>query len=288
MIREWFYRADIGALFARATVAIWGLLVLSLAVAFYLSSQSGQWTWFAILAVLLSLAAAAAALILLCARKKVLVPMKQLAENIRSMQKHESMVKYPCHDDDMGVMLRRFYSMKEQIDIDLEDLKRAGFTDALTGLYSRRYFFQVAQHQAQVATRNGHPSCILMCDADHFKQVNDSYGHLVGDEALKHIAKLIADNVRESDVCARFGGEEFIILLNNSNMDNSILIGEKIRAAIERTPCKHNGISLSMTISIGAADIRGALESDVNDAFDRADKALYAAKNGGRNQVRNN
>ena len=286
MIRKWFYRADISVLFSRAAAAIWSFLALALGVTFYISATNGQWAWFVILTLLLFPVAAATSLMHACVRRKILAPMHNLDDNIRSIQKNETMREYPCHDDEMGLVMRRFYSMKEQIDVDLEDLKKAGFTDSLTGLYSRRYFFQVAQHQAQVSTRNGHSACLLVCDADHFKRVNDTYGHLVGDSALKHIATLLSDNVRESDVCARFGGEEFIVLLNNSNIDNSILIGEKVRAAIERTPCKHGAVTLSMTVSIGVSDIRGSLESDVNEAFDRADKALYAAKNGGRNQVR--
>ena len=127
---------------------------------------------------------------------------------------------------------------------------------------------------------------MLICDVDHFKAVNDMRGHLVGDEALKHVANLIRESIRESDVCARFGGEEFIVLLNNADVDVGVGIGEKIRSNIEKTPCEHKGVDLHLTISIGAAEL--GKDGDINDAIDRADKALYDAKNSGRNRVSRN
>lgn len=225
-------------------------------------------------------------LMLMYARKKILAPMRHLQDNIRDIRGGVPPKRRIFYSDEFGDLMRQFYSMKEQMDRSYHDLEMVSFTDSLTGLYNRHYFFQMAKQQAQIAARNGHPVCVLICDVDHFKAVNDTHGHLTGDEALKHVASLVRGSVRESDICARFGGEEFVVLLNNSNIGNSADIGEKIRAALAKTPCVAGDITLNMTVSIGVSTVRGAGLSNINEAIDQADKALYEAKNAGRNLVR--
>lgn len=241
--------------------------------------------FFAAFAVLLAVFLALAALMQVYARKKVLAPMHHLLANIRDIRRGVPPKRRIFYSDEFGELMRQFYSMKEQMDRSYHDLEMVSFTDELTGLYNRHYFFQVAKQQAQVAVRSGHPVCVIICDVDHFKSINDTHGHLTGDEALKHVAGLVRGSVRESDLCARFGGEEFVVLLNNSNIDNSAEIGEKIRAALEGTPCHSGDITLNMTISIGVSIVEGSGEGNINDAIDQADKALYEAKNAGRNRV---
>ena len=243
--------------------------------------------FFAASAALLAVFLVFTAMMLEYARKKVLAPVRHLMENIRAIRSGRPPQRRIFYsDDEFGELMRQFYSMKEQMDRSYQDLEMVSFTDSLTGLYNRHYFFQMTKQQAQVAARLGHPMCVIICDIDHFKAVNDTHGHLVGDEALKHVSALVRGSVRESDVCARFGGEEFVVLLNNSNIDNSADIGEKIRAAVENAPCRLEPATLNMTVSVGVSSVQGAGESDINEAIDRADKALYEAKNAGRNRVR--
>lgn len=242
--------------------------------------------FFIAFAVLLAVFLAFTGLILVYVRQKVLAPVRHLQSNIRDIRRGLPPKKRIFYSDEFGDLMRQFYSMKEQMDRSYQDLEMVSFTDSLTGLYNRHYFFQMAKQQTQVAVRSKHPVCVILCDVDHFKPINDTHGHLVGDEALKHISDIVRKSVRESDICARFGGEEFVVLLNNSNIDNSSTIAEKIRATLESTPCHADGITLNMTISAGVASIDGAGDNNINDAIDKADKALYEAKNAGRNRVR--
>ena len=241
---------------------------------------------FAVFGVVLTVFAAIVILMLFFVRRKVLAPVHHLIENIRSIRRGGEVDRRVFYFDELGTLARQFYSMKEQMDRSYQDMRMVSFTDSLTGLHNRHYFYQVADVQVRVASRNNQKMTMLICDVDHFKAVNDMRGHLVGDEALKHVANLIRESIRESDVCARFGGEEFIVLLNNADVDVGVGIGEKIRSNIEKTPCEHKGVDLHLTISIGAAEL--GKDGDINDAIDRADKALYDAKNSGRNRVSRN
>ncbi|MBE8159057.1 MAG: GGDEF domain-containing protein [Betaproteobacteria bacterium] len=239
---------------------------------------------FAVLAALLLLLAALVVILLVYANKKLLAPIEKLTDDIENIQNTLPAQKRIFHDDEIVFLTKQFYAMKERMDNSYRNLEEISFTDSLTGLYNRHYFFQVARPQVQIAIRNRHPICVIIGDVDHFKSVNDTHGHLIGDEALKHAANLVRGSVRESDICARFGGEEFIVLLNNSNLDNSMSIGEKIRAAMEKSPCKTDATTLRLTISIGVAEVN-AKTGDINESINRADHALYDAKNGGRNMV---
>ena len=225
------------------------------------------------------------ALMVLFVHHKVLSPVRHMIGNIRRIREGVDIERRVFYPDEIGMLMRQFYSMKEQMDRSFQELEAVSFTDSLTGLYNRHYFNQVAKKQMLLALRNRHPMCLLMCDIDHFKPVNDQYGHLSGDNALRHVATLIAGSVRESDICARFGGEEFLLLLSNTAAENGLAVAEKIRAALENAPCDvGEGVTLNLTISIGVAEMQGS--DNINDIIDLADKALYEAKNGGRNQVR--
>lgn len=244
--------------------------------------------FFAALIVLLVCLIGLAWLVFVFARGRVVVPMGYMLDNVHELRHGTPMARKEFHADEFGMLMRQVYQMQDQMDQkdrNYQDLQEISFTDSLTGLYNRSYFFQAAKQQVQIAARNQQPVCVIICDIDHFKPINDNYGHLTGDEALKHAAAVVRGSVREADIVARFGGEEFVVFLNNSNLDNSAKIGEKIRAALEIAPCKHGDTVINMTISIGVALVSAADEEAVNDAIDRADKALYKAKNQGRNQV---
>ena len=157
-------------------------------------------------------------------------------------------------------------------------------TDALTGIANRRQLFEVGAHEMNRARRFGHPFSVLMFDIDHFKQVNDAYGHAVGDQVLQAIARCCVQQSRESDLVARYGGEEFAVLLLETNLEGARISAERLRAQIARTAVPTERGPLSLTISCGVAVAQ--VESDgFATLLVRADSALYAAKQGGRNRV---
>jgi diguanylate cyclase (GGDEF)-like protein len=170
-------------------------------------------------------------------------------------------------------------------------LVRSGFTDALTGWHNRRYLQSRLQEELSRCRRERTPLTCLMIDVDHFKSVNDRFGHLAGDEVLRQIAHCISGEVRGSDVSARYGGEEFVVLLPGTGIAAGFLLAERIRAAVAAEPFElPAGSPLSVTVSIGVAEHSPALdERDLKVAGERllalADLALYEAKSGGRNAV---
>jgi two-component system cell cycle response regulator len=171
-----------------------------------------------------------------------------------------------------------------------ERLKRVGLTDSLTGVNNRRFFDQRLDEEVARARRSREPMACLFLDVDHFKGVNDRYGHQVGDRVLRKVANLIREQLRSTDVLGRYGGEEFAALLVNAPQAAALEIAERIRAAIEaqRFPLAEDG-SLAATISIGVASLDTTAENETGRLaaalVERADQALYQAKSEGRNRV---
>jgi diguanylate cyclase (GGDEF)-like protein len=157
-------------------------------------------------------------------------------------------------------------------------------TDDLTGLPNRRELFKIGRDQFNQAKRLGMPFSAIMFDIDHFKKVNDSYGHAIGDQVLKGMAKICLEKVREIDILARYGGEEFTLLLPHTNLDGAIMVAERLRIAVEHTPVQTDQGMLNITISLGVAALASAHET-LAELLDLADTALYQAKNTGRNKV---
>lgn len=160
-------------------------------------------------------------------------------------------------------------------------------TDGLTGLYNRRYLDTHLENTVRQALANSKPMSVMIMDMDHFKQVNDTYGHNVGDEVLKHLAEIIIRSTRSADLAARYGGEEFVILMPETNTEPAMDVAERIRKTVESTDMRvsHQVGSIKKTISIGVATLNPFGDSPT-DLMKRADAALYQAKNSGRNQVR--
>ena len=152
--------------------------------------------------------------------------------------------------------------------------------DPLTGLYNRYKFDEASQEQIILYARYKHEVSLVLCDIDHFKHVNDAYGHAVGDEVLKQTAGIIKSVVRESDIVARWGGEEFAILLPNTKKDEAVGVAEKIRQTIEAFSFEGAG---KITLSCGVAELESG-ETQIH-WFNCVDEALYEAKNSGRNRV---
>ncbi|MEI9993856.1 MAG: PleD family two-component system response regulator [Rhizomicrobium sp.] len=159
-------------------------------------------------------------------------------------------------------------------------------TDQLTGLHNRRYMARHLDNLVASAGRNGKPLAFLILDIDHFKQVNDGHGHDIGDEVLKEFANRISANVRGIDLACRYGGEEFVVVMPDTDMGLAYSIAERLRKSIETTPIaiSRAPTRLNITISIGIAGSKGADDS-ADALLHRADQALYSAKRSGRNRV---
>jgi two-component system C4-dicarboxylate transport sensor histidine kinase DctB len=163
-------------------------------------------------------------------------------------------------------------------------LRRISITDHLTQAYTRRFFLESLTKLTSAAKRHGMPLSIIMIDVDNFKQINDSYGHPVGDKVLQNLATLCMKELREADVFARFGGEEFIIALPDADAGAAHEVAERLRLAVMQLPVDAAGAAVRLTISSGISQFQPS-DSGIETMIKRADQALYAAKNCGRNQV---
>ncbi|MBA4382032.1 MAG: hypothetical protein C0406_05645 [Sideroxydans sp.] len=163
------------------------------------------------------------------------------------------------------------------------ELERQTVTDVLTQLPNRRYFDLVFQQEVAKDVRAESGLVLAMLDIDHFKKINDSYGHDVGDQVLKHIAQLLRFSTRAGNVIARVGGEEFAILLPSTTLHDAKEAAERIRQIIENNPYEYEGKELNLTVSVGLSRVRSGDEEA--QSYKLADDALYAAKRMGRNRV---
>jgi diguanylate cyclase (GGDEF)-like protein len=157
-------------------------------------------------------------------------------------------------------------------------------TDELTGANNRRHFFALGEHELKVAQRYGHSLSALMLDIDHFKTINDTYGHAIGDVILRTVARRCRQNIRDVDILGRYGGEEFAILLPETDLPAARQTAERLRQSVAETPVPTERGDIAVTISLGVARATEST-SDVAALLDRADAALYAAKRAGRNCV---
>ena len=174
--------------------------------------------------------------------------------------------------------------------VELENMRKQltieATTDVLSGLYNRRYFYDISKKYYNTAKRYNQNLSILMIDIDKFKDINDTYGHDVGDNFIEASGQILTKISRSSDVVARYGGEEFIVLLAETGVDKAVELAERIRVDIE-----HNNITLDsgevvhITVSIGVTELNNLNDKDIEETIKRCDQALYEAKNNGRNMV---
>ena len=185
-----------------------------------------------------------------------------------------------------SVLLQRTFNGNLQLAYALQQAKKyaedMASTDALTGLNNRRAFFDKASLLFAYCKRNNQPISAVMLDIDHFKAINDNYGHAAGDIALRNLANLIKTHLRDSDIPCRFGGEEFVVLLPNTSATEGVEMANLLKKRMmESTIALTDSNVQSLTASFGVSDHGETVE----DLLNNADKAMYVAKNGGRNHV---
>lgn len=156
-------------------------------------------------------------------------------------------------------------------------------TDMMTKLKMKHFFMNTLRDRIQASGGSGSDLSLIMVDIDHFKILNDTYGHLTGDEVLKKVAKTIQDNVRQVDVAARYGGEEFIVMLPDADLALARIVAERIRKAIEISETQFKDTALKVTVSLGITQFDFEKDHHERDFIERADKALYQSKEHGRN-----
>ncbi|MEW6118727.1 MAG: GGDEF domain-containing protein [Pseudomonadota bacterium] len=211
-----------------------------------------------------------------CAERPTAIDLKTLIDGTRAMQASVATLQTR-----LEASQKEIESLREEV----ERARDASVIDGLTGLVNRRGFDQKLADCLGGADESDGP-CLLMCDIDHFKKINDTYGHLFGDKVIRAVASVIKENVKGRDLAARYGGEEFVVLLPDTSLQGAHTLAEQIRHAIEKGRIKRGNSEETVarvTLSLGVARYRageGAL------AFiERADRALYTSKQNGRNRV---
>jgi len=172
-----------------------------------------------------------------------------------------------------------------ELEASRELLREQASTDPLTHLKNRRAFGEIGRRYFALAKRHHHDLAVVMLDIDHFKQINDTYGHPAGDRVLVDIAQTLSRSTRECDTPARLGGEEFAVLLPNTDKDGATLLAERIRRAVEDTPLKLSNRAVRVTTSIGIGSFEGDAPASLDQLIEFADRRLYQAKQTGRNRT---
>jgi diguanylate cyclase len=189
--------------------------------------------------------------------------------------------------NELNARLQHSQAQIEKLRSSLSESQRLGMLDAVTALKNRHWLDAALPREVNAAQESKEPLCLIMADVDHFKRINDSFGHAVGDEILKRFAELLSKNIKGRDSAVRFGGEEFIVLLPHTRVEGARNLGEQIRGELEAKKWMHHKTGKpigKVTASFGVAQLRPAEEPDA--FLERADAKLYEAKAAGRNCVR--
>ena len=182
------------------------------------------------------------------------------------------------------LMLYGFVSLSGQLSRAEAQLKALAAEDSLTGVLNRRRFLELADIEWARAHRHGRPQSLLLIDVDDFKSVNDRHGHLAGDETLRQMAETSRSCLRRTDLFGRYGGDEFIVLLPETEEPGAVLMAERIRRALEAREIKTRSGTIRITVSVGVGSRNGRVEA-LDSMVAQADAALYCAKSNGRNRV---
>ncbi|PPD54406.1 MAG: hypothetical protein CTY12_03215 [Methylotenera sp.] len=184
------------------------------------------------------------------------------------------------------LLQQQLQASNEELQRQKQQLEILSQLDALTGLYNRREFDRLANIELVRAKREGSDTAIIMADLDFFKRINDCFGHPTGDEVIQKTAEALSQNIRASDIVARIGGEEFIILLPKTSLDEALVVAEKLRLSLQENAIQTQiSQTIQMTASFGVTAMATHQQGSLNALYAAADLALYAAKNKGRNRV---
>jgi len=189
------------------------------------------------------------------------------------------------NQDELGFTMAVFNDMVKHLRVSKENLERISITDSLTGLYNRKYLMDSLALQFSRYQRRGSRFSILMLDVDHFKQINDRWGHLAGDAALRQIGIIFRSVLRNIDIAGRYGGEEFLIILEQVGERQALETAERVRSVIEKSELLYDGLVIRFSVSVGVATVAESSEDTPTSLIQRADRSLYLAKQRGRNQV---
>ncbi|MGH2606857.1 MAG: GGDEF domain-containing protein [Anaerolineales bacterium] len=177
-----------------------------------------------------------------------------------------------------------FIRLSHQLDLAEEEMRRLASLDSLTQTYTRGHFLDLAEKEVLRAQRYGRPLSLLLLDIDHFKSINDRYGHSTGDRVLRAAVGLFRRQIRRSDLLGRYGGEEFVILLPETGEGGASVVAERIRVALREEAVSVGSLTVDMTVSIGLTSLRPDMQ-DIDALLAHADAALYRAKDAGRDRV---
>ncbi|WP_017295804.1 diguanylate cyclase [Geminocystis herdmanii] len=195
----------------------------------------------------------------------------------------------PFHNQELLARVKNHLELKftrDELRKALIELEKLAKTDELTGISNRRHFIALAQREFNLAKRQKRDFSLLILDIDYFKKINDTYGHPIGDKVIQFVARKCVDCLRQEDLCARWGGEEFIVFLSETTLEGAIMAADRIRISIENGTIEIEDYKISVTVSIGIS-VYNPDDANVNQTISRGDMALYRAKNNGRNRVEN-
>lgn len=229
-------------------------------------------------------------------RKRLNGEVDQISYIFRGVQKNGTVIDIEIHSSAMEIggklaLISLVMDVTErtraerEVQVLQDRLRDESTRDALTGLYNRRYLEETLGRELILAERHGHPVSVIMSDIDYFKAVNDTYGHLGGDEVLRVFGTLMRRHARASDIYCRYGGEEFLLVLPQMTLDDAVDRAEQLRSAIAAAPVPYGSALIAVTASFGVATFPGDGRT-IDALIGAADSALYAAKAAGRNRVK--
>jgi len=199
------------------------------------------------------------------------VDRKELADGDKILVGSTTILKFTYHDNLDEIFQKQMYE--------------SALRDGLTKAFNKKYFTDRLESEYTFSIRHATPLALVLFDIDHFKKVNDTYGHQAGDHVLSEISVLLTGALRAEDVFARYGGEEFGVICRGSDAAQALVVGERMRKAVEAHKFVYDGSNIPVTISVGVAVLPDETVKDANDLVSHADQALYKSKHGGRNRV---
>ncbi len=211
-----------------------------------------------------------------------------LEEYVQLLDAYQSLLNESSKITKIGdINQKKLFDANSEVELQREKLYTLSVTDYLTGSFNRRYVLEALEIEFMKSKRYSFDLSCILIDVDDFKNINDLYGHQVGDFTLKTISDMIQETIREVDICGRYGGEEFLIVLPNTRVYDAAVVAEKIRKKIAQLKFDTGNAevgSFLITLSLGVCDIHTAKSKTVDELLANADKALYQAKNNNKNQ----